>query len=403
MIFTLVEAVRMALSSLVANKLRSFLTMLGVIIGVMAVVALVSIGQGASRSVTDQIAGLGSNAMFISPGRKEVAPGIWRSAGNLEMEHLEALRQADLPGVVAVSGQIETLGAVHWGRQSTMIPLVGTTPEWSHVVNWPVTQGRFLSLEDLERGRPVVALGPEAARQIFGDSGVDPVGQVVSIGSNRFTVIGVMGAKDSAFIRGLDRLAMIPLTTARSRITGQQQPLSDIVVSASAAQTSLAEAALRNYLAQLLGGPEAFRIDTQQQILDVVNQTTGVLTLLLAGITGISLLVGGIGIMNIMLVSVTERTREIGVRKALGAKSRYVLMQFVVESVALSGVGGLVGMAVGTLLTWVAARLGHWPFTVQPATLGLAFGFSAAVGLFFGIWPARRAARLDPIEALRYE
>src|SRR5690554_5631932 len=276
----------MAFSSLIANKMRSFLTMLGVIIGVTAVVALVSIGQGASRSVTDEISGLGANVIFVGPGLREIAPGIWQSAGELEMRHLEALQKANLPGIVGVTGDVMRTVQVRTGRQTTALTVMGATPEWAQVMNWKVDRGRFLTAEDLERSRPVAVLGPEAARRLFGDSGADPVGQTISIGTNQFTVVGVMEAKDGLVTGGFDRMTVIPLTTARHRVTGEQR-LTEIIVAASIAETGLAEAGLRNYLTQLLGSPDAFRLETQQQILDMVGQITGILTLLLGGITGI--------------------------------------------------------------------------------------------------------------------
>ena len=402
MIFTLVEAIRMAFSSLRANKMRSFLTMLGVIIGVMAVVALVSIGQGATRSVTDEISGLGANVIFVGAGYKQVAPGVWQWAGELEMRHLEALQAARLPGVLSVAGDIQSTASVRAGGQTMRLPIMGATANWAQVMNWKVERGRFLTPEDVEQARPVAVLGPEAVKHLFGHEEADPVGQVLTIGTEQFTVVGRMAAKDGLVTGGFDRLVVIPLSTARSRIMGHR-PLTEIIVATAGEQNSLAEGSLRNYLTQLMNDPDAFRLESQQQILNVVGQVTGILTILLAGITGISLLVGGIGIMNIMLVSVTERTREIGIRKALGAKNAYILAQFVVESVALSGIGGLIGLGLGALISWAVAQVGGWPFVVEGSTLALAFGFSAAVGLFFGIWPARRAARLDPIEALRYE
>lgn len=402
MIFTLVEAVRMAFSSLLANKMRSFLTMLGVIIGVMSVVALVSIGHGATRAVTDEISGFAANVIFVGPGYRQVAPGIWQRAGELQLSHLEALQAARLPGVLQVAADMQGTASIRAGNRTTPLPVMGATAEWAQVMNWRVDRGRFISQEDVVEARPVAVMGPQAIEQLFGDPDFDPVGQVVTIGTDQFTVVGRMAPKDGMVTGGFDRLVVIPLTTARARVMGHR-PLTEIIVAAATDQTQLAEGSLRNYLTQLMNDPEAFRLESQQQILNAVGQVTGILTILLAGITGISLLVGGIGIMNIMLVSVTERTREIGIRKALGAKNSYVLTQFVVESVTLSGLGGLLGIGLGALVTWAVAQVGDWPFVIEGSTVALAFSFAAAVGLFFGIWPARRAAQLDPIEALRYE
>ncbi|BAS28716.1 ABC transporter permease [Limnochorda pilosa] len=404
---SLFESVRMALASLSANKLRSFLTMLGVIIGVASVVGLVSIGQGASRSVTEQIASLGSDLITISPGRWQRgvpgAPAPTRgSVQILTLQHMLELRDAHLPGVRSVSAEMSGNLTVAWERESTSTSVVGTTPEYVEQLNWEVAQGRFLLPEEVEGVARVAVLGDVAAEDLFGDSGASPIGATIRIRDVPFTVVGVMTPRTQGFFSMGDRV-LVPITTAQKRLFGRNTVGSIQVSSLGTEWTPLAEQALTNFMVQTLNSEEEFVLTSQQEILETVAQTTGTLTLLLAGITGISLLVGGIGIMNIMLVSVTERTREIGVRKALGAKSRHVLTQFLVESVTLSGLGGVVGVLVGAGAGWYLARAGQWALAVEPLTVGLALGFAVAVGLFFGVYPAFRAARLDPIEALRYE
>lgn len=403
---SLLESVRMALSSLTANKLRSFLTMLGVIIGVAAVVGLVSIGQGASRSVTEQIASLGTDLITISPGRFRRTPGSpAASRGSVELlsyQHMVELRAAQLPGIRSISAESSRNMTVSWDREGTSTTVVGTTPEYVEQLNWEVAEGRFLLPEEVDGMARVAVLGDVAAEDLFGPSGSSPIGATIRIENVPFTVVGVLTPRTQGFFSMGDRV-FIPISTAQKRLFGRETVNSIQVSSLGTEWTPLAEQALTNFLTQRLGGEDRFVLTSQQELLETVAQTTGTLTLLLAGITGISLLVGGIGIMNIMLVSVTERTREIGVRKALGAKRRHVLAQFLVESVTLSTLGGLVGVLAGIGAGWYLARAGQWAFAVEPVTVALALGFAMSVGLFFGVYPAFRASRLDPIEALRYE
>ena len=402
---SILESMRMAFASLAANKLRSFLTMLGVIIGVAAVVGLVSIGQGASRSVTERIASLGTDLITISPGRIRRTPGTPVARGSadlLTLNHMFELREAQLPGIRSISAQATGNFTVSWEREATSTQVVGTTPEYIEQLNWAVAEGRFFTSEEVENLARVAVLGDVAAEDLFGTSRISPIGQTIRIGNVPFTVVGVMTPRTQGFFSMGDRV-LVPITTAQKRLFGRDRINSIQISSLGPEWTPLAQQALTNFLTQRLGGSDRFVITSQQELLETMAQTTGTLTLLLAGITGISLLVGGIGIMNIMMVSVTERTREIGIRKALGAKSRHVLLQFLVESVTLSGLGGVAGVLLGAFAGWYLARAGQWAFAVEPVTIALALGFALAVGLFFGVYPAWRASRLDPIDALRYE
>jgi len=402
---SLLESIRMALASLTANKLRSFLTMLGVIIGVAAVVGLVSIGQGASRSVTEQIASLGTDLITISPGRIRRTPGTPMARGSVDLltlDHLRELQEAQLPGIRSLSAEASGSFTVAWGREATSTRVVGTTPEYIEQLNWAVAEGRFFTADEVASLARVAVLGDVAMEDLFGESGRSPIGQTIRIGSVPFTVVGVMTPRTQGFFSMGDQV-LVPITTAQKRLFGRDRVNSIQVSSLGPEWTPLAQQALTNFLTQRLGSADRFVITSQQELLETMAQTTGTLTLLLAGITGISLLVGGIGIMNIMMVSVTERTREIGIRKAVGAKSRHVLLQFLVESITLSSLGGIVGVLLGVAAGWYLARAGQWAFAVEPVTIALALGFALAVGLFFGVYPAWRASRLDPIEALRYE
>lgn len=399
------EAVRTALNSLSANKFRSFLTMLGVIIGVGSVVAMTSIGEGASSQVTAQISTLGSNLLTVSPGRTRGLPGMAfgsRGAANLlTYRHYTLLQAAGLPGITATLAEASSRAVLRFGKANTTTTVVGTTPSYPSMRDFPVALGRFFSNYDLERMTRVVVLGNTVAQDLFGDAR-PALGQVIRVGNVDFTVIGVMEPKALGG-RDLGDQVFVPLTTAEKRLTGSQYVQSITVQATSPAMTSLVADELNRFFLLQLKDPEKFTVTNQQDILDTIQGVTGTLTLLLAGITGISLLVGGIGIMNIMLVSVTERTREIGIRKAVGARRRDVLIQFMVESATLSLLGGLVGLAGGAVASRIIARFSGWATVLSVQAVVAALVVSIGVGLFFGIYPAQRASRLDPIEALRYE
>ncbi len=389
----LAESLRLALGGLRENKLRTFLTMLGVIIGVAAVVTLVSVGTGASREVTSQVKGLGSNLIIVAPASTR--------GRDLRVEDAESIA-ARVDGVVAAVPSLRRSRTVRWSSRSETLNVVGTTEAMPLVHSHPVAEGRFLSYQDEVYRRRVAVLGELAKEKLFGVR--DPLGEEIYIDGHPFTVIGVLAYKGQGGIvtPNPDEQVYIPITTAQ-RLMGTVRVNAIYVSIDETANADLAVSHIRRILELRFGDPKAVDVFSQQQILAAVGNVTGILTILLGSIAGISLLVGGIGIMNIMLVSVTERTREIGIRKAVGARSRDILAQFLVESVLISVIGGLIGIGLGVLGSGAISRLGGVPSLVSAGWVLVSFGFAAAVGVFFGIYPAMKAARLDPIQALRHD
>ena len=401
----LMESLMTAISSLSSNKARSFLTMLGVIIGVAAVVAMVSVGEGARMQVTSQIGDLGANLVTVTPGRIRALPGMAFGARGgfniLTYSHFTELKQAGLPGVVAILAETSTRKVVRYGKNSTTTTVIGTTPEYCDARNFHVEPGRFFTQYDLDQMTCVAVLGRTAAEDLFGIAEA-ALGKIIRVGNVNFRVVGVM--EDKTMWGGdLGDQVFVPLTTAQMRLTGNRYLQGITVQATSPENTRLLYNRLYGFFLRKLKDPEKFTITNQQDILDTIEGVTGTLTLLLGAITGISLLVGGIGIMNIMLVSVAERTREIGLRTAVGAKPRDILAQFIIESSTLSGVGGIAGIILGIGLARLIARFSNWPTTISFTSIGIALCVSIGVGLFFGIYPAQRASRLSPIVALRYE
>jgi putative ABC transport system permease protein len=404
-----------ALDSLTANKMRSGLTILGIVIGVAAVIALVSIGRGAQASVTAQIESTGANLIFVRPGSTQqggVAAGAG-TAATLTQDDAEALMQ--VPGVVGVAPQVNGRVQVAYLGQNTNSQLVGSTPDYLTVRNFQLADGEFISEANVVAHSSVVVLGSAVAETLFGGSG-GVVGQSVRLGGQPYRVIGVLVSKGGTGFGSQDDQVLVPLTTAQTRLTGPSNFRGGNVISVINVQVASADqvlAAIDGVTEVLrarhgtLAGADDFTVQNQQDQLSAITQVTNTLTLFLGGIAGISLLVGGIGIMNIMLVSVTERTREIGIRKALGARRRDILYQFLVEAAVLSLVGGLMGVALGWLIGQLMGRIQLGGSAITPVvgldSVLLATGFSIAVGLFFGIYPATRAAALEPVEALRYE
>ncbi len=403
------ESLRTALSSLTANKLRSILTMLGVIIGVAAVVSMVSLGQGTRMQITEQIGELGSNVLTVVPGRTRPRPGMAVQAAQpsrdfnyqmySDLKHM--VEEEYIPDIIRVGSEINSSSIVTFQRENIRSTVVGTTPNYPDIQNFFPQTGRFFTSFELENASRVIVLGKTVAEELFGTS-TNALGKNVRVGNVSFTIIGVMEPK-SAFGRDLGDRVFVPITTAQRRLTGVRTIQSITVQTATAADTRPVTSYIEGFFTRRLGGDDQYSIINQQDILDTIDQVTGTVTLLLAGITGISLLVGGIGIMNIMLVSVTERTREIGLRKAIGARPSDIMTQFIIESSTLSGLGGIIGIMLGVLGSIVISRLSDMTTLVSLESAVIAFLVAVGVGLFFGIFPARRASRLDPITALRYE
>jgi putative ABC transport system permease protein len=390
------EASRVAATAIAANRLRSALTILGVVIGVMSVVLLVAVGTGARNEVTAGVEDLGSNLLIVAPGSFEF--GQAPSASRFTLEDVERLDRA-LRGRAAVSGQIVSGETIRAEGVSATSSVLGVTAGYDQVLGRVVSRGEFLNASDVATGRRVVVLGASAADGLFVD--VDPIGRSVAIGGLRYRVIGVTERLGAAL--GVDRDAQVYIpVTAAQRLFGTRRVDTIFVRPPSADVLDAVSAEIEFVLGERFEQDE-FSILTQDEILGVAGDILDTLTLVLVAIAGISLLVGGIGVSNIMLVSVSERTREIGLRKALGARTRDITLQFLVEAVALCGVGGLLGIGLGVGLAEVATRFSPLPADVTSWSVALAFGTSLTVGVVFGVFPARRAGKLDPVVALRYE
>ena len=396
---------RVALKALARNKLRTALTMLGMIIGVGAVITMVALGTGAQSSIETQIQAAGTNMIMVSAGNF-MSAGVRTGQGNastLTPDDATAIR--DVSGVQYIAAGVNTRGQVVAGNLNWGTQIQGTDVDLPLIRSWPTTKGAFFSPTDVASAAKVAVLGSVVHEQLFG-ADVDPVGQVIRINNQPFTVVGVMSSKgQSGMGQDQDDVVYTPYTTVMKKLRGITY-VQNITVSAASA-TDTAPTADR--IATLLRtrhkvvDEDDFMVRTMEEMASVRVQATETMTALLASIAGVSLLVGGIGIMNIMLVSVTERTREIGLRKSLGARRRDVLLQFLIEALVICLGGGALGLALGAGGSMALQRMAGWNMAISPSSLVVAFGFSAAVGVFFGIWPARRAASLAPIEALRYE
>ncbi len=399
------ETVRVALQAIRANKLRSLLTALGIIIGVGAVITMIALGTGARKAVEARIQALGPTLLTIFPGQSFMGGVASVNRVSLTVDDDTALAQS-ARYLEAVVPELTRQLQVQRGNQNLNANIVGTTANYPAVRSYDLTAGRmFTTGEDVARRRFAV-LG-SAVPDMFNANGAAMIGQEIQIRGIPFQIIGILSEKGSQGFNNPDEQILIPLQTARFRVMGTDRLRSITAKVADAQHMNLAmieiERVLRRQHKIRPGGENDFQIRNQTDVLSTFQQTTQTFGFLLAGIAAVSLLVGGIGIMNIMLVSVTERTREIGVRKALGATRSNILMQFLVEALVLCLVGGTVGVLLGSLGAVVLSKFAHWNTAISPFSIALAFFFSAVVGLFFGIWPARRAAILDPIEALRYE
>ena len=407
----IIASMRVALQALIANKLRSGLTMLGIIIGVGAVIALVAVGAGAQAQVAERFESLGANMLTISPGVmffRGISFG-GASAASLTNDDVEA--------IVALSSSISAIAPEYSARnqqvaysgENYQTSVLGVTPSYLTVANWQIERGRFIESLDLTNRAKVVVLGATVVEELFGDF-VDPLGKTVKINRQNYQVVGIMAAKGSTGFQSADDQVFIPLSTAQLRFGGAGNTslgnISVQVVSADKMERAQAELAAILRASHGLTSSQAddFTIQNQTQIVETVQETMGTFTVLLGSIAAISLVVGGIGVMNIMLVSVTERTREIGIRKAVGAKRRDIMTQFLVEAIVLTFLGGLVGVLAGYGgAQLVTPLMGGTRAVVTPDSVIMALSVSIAVGLFFGLYPASRAAALHPIDALRYE
>ena len=407
---TLLQSLLIAVRALRVNKMRAMLTMLGIIIGIAAVIAMVAIGAGASKMISDQIASIGSNLLLVVPG-SVTSGGMRAGAGGaqtLTYDDAKAIK-AECPSVAYVAPTVRGSAPVVYGNQNWSTLVMGVTPEMLSVRDWPLTAGRNISQSDVDGATKNCLIGQTIAENLFGAA--DPVGKIIRIKKIPFTVIGILEGKgQSPQGQDQDDVIYIPLTTAQRKLFGSQvrSTVGAIMIQANDADSlKKAEEEVTSLLDQRHRiGPSRdrdFTVRNLSEMLAVSEQSSKVMSILLGAVASISLIVGGIGIMNIMLVSVTERTREIGIRMAIGARQRDILLQFLTEAVLLTTCGGIIGMVVGVSGAMIISKIMDWPTLISSQAIIIAFLFSAGVGVFFGFYPARKAAGLNPIDALRYE
>lgn len=399
------ESLTMASQTLIANKMRSALTMLGIIIGNASVIATIGVGEGAQNFVSDQISSLGTNLLFILPGSPEAQRRPVFPPQTLVWDDAKAIAE-QVPAVKEVAPQLNGSELVSYRNKNLSSSIYGTTPELLSVRDFDVAKGRFISDLDIKRNQQVAAIGSEVAARLFGQQ--NPIGEQIRVKNASFTIIGVMQPKGSSFGTNLDETVFVPLTTMAYRVVGQRSPyglkVTFINVSITdESQMKIAQFQLENLLRlrHKIKNEDDFTVRNQKDLQETTGAITGALKTMLAAIASISLLVGGIGIMNIMLVSVTERTQEIGLRKAIGATQQDILLQFTIEAVILALVGGAIGTGIGVTSILAVSYLTPFNAGISPVAIILATGVSGGIGLFFGIFPAQRAAKLDPIVALR--
>jgi putative ABC transport system permease protein len=405
--------VRLALRALAANTLRSILTMLGIIIGVAAVITMIAVGGGATQRVQEQMKGLGSNIMLVLPGGVSQAGVRLGAQTRQRLTEEDALAIAlDIPEVQVAAPTSRTSGQLVFGNTNWGTSIIGVNNEYLEARDWPLASGRLFDAAELSGSAKVAWIGATVARELFGDQ--DPVDQMIRVRNIPMTVIGVLAAKgQNSMGQDQDDAIMIPLGTLRNRIwggdaTSRLKRVGAISVKVRDGQDMKAvEESIKDLLRQRFkvqsGGEDPFQVRNLTEILQAQEESSRIMTLLLAAVAGISLVIGGIGIMNIMLVSVTERTREIGLRMAVGARGRDILAQFLVEAVTLSLIGGALGVVLGAVATWAVGNFAGWQVSLSANSVVLAVGFAGFVGIFFGYYPARRASKLLPIQALRYE
>ena len=406
----LIASLHIALRALVVNKMRSALTMLGIIIGVGAVIAMIAVGSGAKQRIEEQIASMGSNLLMIESG-SSTSGGSRMGAGTtatLTVDDAKAI-ETEIPGVKYVAPSIRGVAQVVYGNQNWSTGITGTSPEMIEIRGWSLSTGRPFTEQELDGAAKVCVLGETVAENLFG--GIDPVGQIVRIKKIPFTVVGALTPKgQTTWGQDQDDLIFVPLTTAQRQLFGQTFPgmVRNIAVQAwgpdevKQVETQINELLRQRHHIQP-NQEDDFSVRDLTEMMSSREASANVMSVLLGSIASISLIVGGIGIMNIMLVSVTERTREIGIRIAVGAKTRDILLQFLIESLILSLMGGILGIGIGMVGTIILSSFTQWPILFSTTAIFLAFLFSGSVGVFFGFYPARKASLLNPIDALRYE
>jgi putative ABC transport system permease protein len=405
-------ALRSALRALAANTLRSILTMLGIIIGVAAVITMIAVGQGATNRVQDQMKGLGSNIMLVLPGGV-TAGGVRMGAqtGQALTEEDALAIAKDIPEVQVAAPSLRTTAQVVAGNSNWSTSVFGTTNDYLEAREWPLSSGRTFEAADMQGSAKVALIGVTTAQQLFGDA--DPMDQVIRVKKVPVTIIGVLEKKGQNMMgQDQDDIIIVPISTYRNRIQGgtggKLKRIGSMSVKVKEGQSmKAAEDGIKELLRQRLkvqpGADEPFSVRNLTEILQAQEANSRIMTMLLAAVAGISLIIGGIGIMNIMLVSVTERTREIGLRMAVGARGKDILAQFLIEAVTLSLIGGAIGVLIGAIATWAVGQFAGWQVSMTASSILLSTVFSAVVGVFFGFYPARRASKLLPIQALRYE
>ncbi|MBD3386043.1 FtsX-like permease family protein [candidate division KSB1 bacterium] len=400
------ENIHIAFTSLVANKMRALLTMLGIIIGVAAVITMVGLGAGAQKAVESRLEALGSNLLYIRPGSSRHGR-IHFGAGSrqtLKNEDVKALNRY-CSSATYIIPEYDSRAQVEYGSENWNCEIVGTVPQYEQARNFAVQEGRYFNDEEVTNNDRVAVIGTEIRQNLFSEA--SPVGKVIKIKQQNFVVIGLLEQKGQVSWRNMDDQILVPISTAQNRLFGVDylsgitiQVTSDELIDEAFIQV---EKILRRQHRLRREQDNDFNIRNQSDLISTYQETNKTFGFLLASIAGVSLLVGGIGIMNIMLVSVTERTREIGVRKAIGARRKDIMLQFLIESLTISLIGGIVGILLGMVLSYLLATLAQWNTMISFYSILLSFGFASAVGLFFGIWPARKASLLNPIIALRYE
>ncbi len=401
----IIKSIELAVKTLTANKMRSGLTMLGIIIGNASVIATIGIGQGAQKLASEQFEGLGPNVLFVVPGNQKARQTTFNLPKTLVWEDAKAIAN-QVPSVKEVAPQINSREVITSRNQNFNSLIVGTTPEFLTVRSFDLARGRFVNPIDIKRNNKVAILGSDIATRFFGNQ--NPVGKQLRVKNISFEIVGVMEPKGSLMGTNQDETVYIPLSTMANQIMGKTSPFGiDLTfISVSAKDENNIEAAqfqIENLLRlrHKITGEDDFGVQSQKDILEIVDNITGGLTMMLAAIAAISLIVGGIGVMNIMLVSVTERTKEIGLRKAIGAREKDILFQFLIEAVILSGVGGFLGTFIGISGVFLVGAISPLSATISPIAIVIAVGVSGGIGLFFGVFPAQQAAKLDPIVALR--